>query len=82
MNALIDREALLYNALKATNDDTILRNHFTVFERMLINQERAGIFRALAALDDDIEIDRYEVSAKIEEKIQWIINLINNRNNE
>lgn len=75
MEALIDREAVLFNALKATNDETIYRNHFTVYERMLINQERAGILRALAAMDDDREIDRYTVPDKIEQKIQWIINI-------
>lgn len=75
---LYDRLNQLQAVLKYTNPDTgKYPTHFNVYERMLINQERADIFRALAALDDDIEIDRYEVSAKIEEKIQWIINIQN-----
>ncbi len=75
---LLKREDKLLQALKITNPDTgAYPAHFTVYERMLINQERAGIFRAMSALDDEKEIDRYVVSDKIEEKIQWIINIQN-----
>lgn len=75
---LLNREAELFLALKKTNPETgEYPAHFNVYERMLINQERAGIFRALAAMDDDHDIERYTVSEKIEQKIQWIINLNN-----
>lgn len=64
---LYDRAQYLYDALYIDKRKPVKRLDW--IDRLRINQERADIFRALRALEEGRDYDRYVVSATIEQKM-------------
>ncbi|WP_348814100.1 hypothetical protein [Flavobacterium maritimum] len=80
-----ERLELLYAVLQFCGKQTQYYNRkiFTTGERIAINQERAALKSFISYLFGEINIkdaSTYQVSAKIEEKIDWSIHLMNKSN--
>lgn len=55
---------------------TLEKKHFTPGERICINQERGSLYEQIN--ENNSNPRRYKVSASIENRIQFILNKINN----
>jgi hypothetical protein len=67
--------------ITALHYDTEMEEHFTIWERMQINQERASLMAIDHQISNNLETEALKkVSIRVEEKIQLILSNIQQMN--
>lgn len=82
IDRLLQREIELRDALSYAR--LVAYNHFTLEQKICINQERGGIFRAIeyyekTGADHSVEPDRYKISGSTERAVEDLLRRIRSK---